>query len=73
MQYFTEELFKEVRIEMMTFSQNLKETCVAERDGLLRRVQANEDIDEILEDYEDGDAQDFIHYTVMSDNKDALM
>ena len=38
MQYFTEELFKEVRIEMTTFSQNLKEHCIAEFDGLQRRV-----------------------------------
>ena len=45
MRGLSEELFKEVAVEVNAFYEKLKEQCMAERESLLARIEANEDQD----------------------------
>ena len=72
MKSFSEELFKEVAVEVSLFYDKLKEQCMAERDSLLARVEANEDQDQLMQDYPEGDAQEFIVDVITSDDKEML-
>ena len=43
MRSLSEELFKDVAVEISLFYEKLKEQCIAERESLVARIEANED------------------------------
>ena len=43
MRALSEDLFKDVAVEVAVFYDKLKEQCIAERESLLARIEANED------------------------------
>lgn len=43
MRALSEDLFKDVAVEVNLFYEKLKEQCIAERESLLARIEANED------------------------------
>lgn len=72
MKSFSEDLFKDITVEVSAFYEKLKEQCIAERDSLLARVEANEDQDQLMQDYPEGEAQEFIVDVITSDDKEML-
>ena len=50
MRGLSEELFKEVAVEVNLFYEKLKEQCIAERESLLARLEAGEDNDLVMQD-----------------------
>ena len=43
MRSLSEELFKDIAVEVSLFYEKLKEQCIAERESLVARIEANED------------------------------
>ena len=72
MKSFSEELFKDVAEEVSAFYDKLKEQLNTEKENLVLRIEANEDIDQVMAEYPDGDAQEFVVEVVAGDDKELL-
>lgn len=72
MKSFSEELFKDVAEEVGLFYEKLKEQCNAEKDSLVTRLENNEDIEQVMADYPEGDPQEFVVEVVAGDDKELL-
>ena len=72
MKSFSEELFKDVAEEVAAFYEKLKEQCNAEKDSLVTRLENNEDIEQVMADYPEGDPQEFVVEVVAGDDKELL-
>jgi len=71
MRTLSEDLFKDVAGEVGLFYDKLKEQCIAERESLLARIEANEDQDQVMQDYPE-EAHEFIVDVIASEDKEML-
>ena len=71
MRQLSEELFKDVAVEVSLFYEKLKEQCLAERESLVARIEANEEHDSVMQDYAE-DAHEFIVDIMTSEDKEML-
>ena len=71
MRGLSEELFKEVAVEVNLFYEKLKEQCIAERESLLARLEAGEDNDLVMQDYPE-ESHEFIVDMMAAEDKEML-